>query len=249
MLFYFYTEFKIMSTQKDVKRLTSQNAILRKAAADRLGLGYWGYTPKEERKITHEEIVFLFARSFQMLGFESILLIQTSFPDCIAVKDGLEKSIEFESYLSDFDHIKKTDDLSKCDYVICWEDDLDKNSYTRKSIREAGIEVIELREVWEKTKVRRLSRPFVYNKKDFEKMRVKPLKVLSAFIKSEKNFLTKQEIAKFSKIENRALGGSMTGFFQVKNRDWIIKHSPGGYKFNEKYRDVVRKVLSEADII
>jgi hypothetical protein len=50
-------------------------------------------------------------------------------------------------------------------------------------------------------------------------------------------------------FKGKALGGSLTGFFQTKKKDWLVKHSSKGYKVNEKYIDTIREVLSEAEVL
>jgi len=41
-------------------------------------------------------VVYLFSRFHEQLGFEKVLKIGSTFPDCIALKDGKEVRIEFE---------------------------------------------------------------------------------------------------------------------------------------------------------
>ena len=107
---------------EQIVSLKQRNARIRKSLRDKLGQGVWGLEEKD--KFSHEEIVFLFARVFPVFGFEFIKEVRTSFPDCICVKNDEEVAIEFESVLSDFsDHINNHD-LSKCQYIVCWEDDV-----------------------------------------------------------------------------------------------------------------------------
>ncbi len=235
--------------KKTIERLQAKQATLIKLANDNLGVGYWGLEKK--KKITHEEVVFLFARVFDSLdlGLTSIEEIRTGYPDCIANKNGKQKFIEFEPKSSQFkEHIRKKDDLKKCNYIICWEDDLDKDSPTKEKIKANGIEIKALKPLCDEFKTKKSIREFKWTEDDIRKIKLSRLKVLSAFIKADKNLLTPKEIGKLSGITGRALGGSLTGFFQEK-KERLIDHSPYGYKLNEKYKDRIKKVLVDNEII
>lgn len=131
-----------MPTQ--LKSLQQQVAIQKKIVRDKLGTGIWGLDKKEN--FTHEEIVFLFASVFPVFGIDSIKLIRTTYPDCICFKDGKEVGIEFEPSLSSFkDHINK-DDLSKCQYIVCWDNDLPLHSDIQMEIDKNYIQVLQLKE-------------------------------------------------------------------------------------------------------
>lgn len=226
--------------------LNGQIAILKKLASDKLGPGYWGLKIETDRRLTHDEIVFLFAKIHnKILDFESILCIRQEYPDCTALKDGQEKYIEFEPKSSSFNH----DDLSKCDYIICWEDDLEKHSPLKKRIKENNIEIFELKSFWQKTKVKRLSRAYEYTRRDIERMTKNKLTILKAYITEDEDLLTKDQLSKTTGIKGKALGGSIQGFLIRRQRDWLIKYTPWGYKFNKKYRALVKEVLSDFDMI
>ncbi len=244
---------KLLDLREENKRLKAQNARLRRAASDNLGADFWGL--KTNHKFTHEEIVFLFARIFQVLGFESILSIKTTYPDCTALENGQKKLIEFEPYLSNFrDHITKKHDLSKCDFIICWKDDLEKHSYIKKQILDNKIEIIELKTIWQKIKVKKPKVPFCWSREDFAAPRYgkNKLKVLSAFIIAGKKLLTKQEIGKIIEKKGTGLGGSLKGFSEENKkgkRDFVVKYTPKGWKLNERYRNIVKEVLSDFEMI
>ncbi|MGY5872512.1 MAG: hypothetical protein RTV72_09720 [Candidatus Thorarchaeota archaeon] len=70
-----------------------------------------------------QEVVFLFAQLYQKLGIGSITKVQTKYPDVQAMdKKGNVLKIELELLASNFlDH---DHDPTKCEWVVCWEDDL-----------------------------------------------------------------------------------------------------------------------------
>lgn len=111
-----------MESKKE-RSLQAQVARLKAISRDKLGEGIWGLK-KTKDKFTHEEIIFLFSRIFNALGFDYIKEIRTEYPDCICVRENKEVGIEFEPILSSFaDHIQKHD-LNSCQYIVCWKDDL-----------------------------------------------------------------------------------------------------------------------------
>ena len=69
-----------------------------------------------------QEVVFLFSKLHRDLGFPYIKEIRQAFPDAIALdENNEEKRIEFKVFASDFDY-----DPKGCDFIVCWENDLDK---------------------------------------------------------------------------------------------------------------------------
>ena len=51
--------------------------------------------------------------------------IQREFPDAAVIdKSGEVKQVEFELFASNF--IAHNHDADKCDYIVCWENDLDE---------------------------------------------------------------------------------------------------------------------------
>ena len=70
---------------------------------------------------THEEMMFLFSKMHEKIGFPYILKIQTAYPDVEALdEDRTVKKIEIETFASQFDH-----DPKGCDFIVCWENDLE----------------------------------------------------------------------------------------------------------------------------
>lgn len=70
---------------------------------------------------THEEMVFLFAKLHDKVGFPYIKQVQSAYPDvCALDRDGKERKIEIEVLASQFDHQPKG-----CDTIVCWENDLE----------------------------------------------------------------------------------------------------------------------------
>ena len=86
------------------------------------------FEPKNE-----QGVVYLFARLAEQLGVK-VELVQTRFPDCVALKDGKRIEIEFEFRSRNYDHPRP------CDWLVCWRHDW------------AGIpaqmQVVELRRVF-----------------------------------------------------------------------------------------------------
>lgn len=229
-----------MPTQ--LKSLQQQVAILRKVVQDKLGTGIWGLDKKET--FTHEEIVFLFARVFPVFGIDFIKEIRTTYPDCICVRDGEEVEIEFEPLLSSFkDHINNKE-LSKCQYIVCWKNDLPLHSNIQKEIDKNDIQVLQLKEFYEANVVKDRIKSVVWTRKDIMRLRTNQLKVLSAFIDLDKEILTNDEIRNHIKIEGKPLGPVLASF--TKNLDWLIrKHHSGGWQFNMTYKQEVIDTLKK----
>ena len=95
------------------------------------------YEPTNE-----QEVVVLFFRMMEKLGFTKIVKIQTQFPDAyVEYKDGSIKKVEFEYVSSNFlTHLKNEKHFKTkgCDYVVCWKIDISLPSY---------IKIIELSSV------------------------------------------------------------------------------------------------------
>jgi len=73
-----------------------------------------------------QEVVYLFAVFHRELGFSYIIKIRNEFPDALVMdKDREVKRIEFEVRASDF--VQHKHDKKRCDYIVCWENDLENN--------------------------------------------------------------------------------------------------------------------------
>lgn len=84
---------------------------------------------------THEEMIFLFSKLHDKIGFPYITKIQTAYPDVLVlIDDKTIKRIEIEIYASQFDH-----DPKGCDFIVCWENDLE-------SVPEDWPEIIQLKD-------------------------------------------------------------------------------------------------------
>ena len=84
---------------------------------------------------THEEIMFLFSKMHEKIGFPYITQIQTAYPDVLAIdSDRKVRRIEIENFASQFDH-----DPKGCDYIVCWENDLE-------TVQEGWPEIIQLKD-------------------------------------------------------------------------------------------------------
>jgi len=231
-----------METNESIS-LRQQNARLRKAVKDKLGPGIWGLD-KGGENLTHEEIVFLFARVFPAFGIDYIKEIKTNYPDCICVKGDKDIRIEFEPLLSAFqDHINK-DDLSKCQYIVCWMNDLSPYHNIQEEIDKNNITIIELKQLYEEGRVRSRYKSLEWSKKDFERLGTNKLKTLYAFIDLNKDRLTKAEIGDYIGIHGRGLGGVIGTF--TKNKDWVVREHPsGGWEFNQKYKQEVIETVKK----
>ena len=225
--------------------LKQQNARLRKAVKDKLGKGVWGLV-KSNDKFSHEEILFLFARIFQTFGIDHIVEIRTNFPDCKCIKDGEQIAIEFEPILSNFQDHVSNDDLSKCQCIVCWEDDLGVHSHIREEISKHNIQVIQLKQLFEEGKVKKRTQSIQYTDKDFRKMTLNKLKLLYAFVSQDKEILTSEEISNFTGIKGKSLGGVIGGFSPMK--DWIVRQHPKGWEINDKYKQKIIKNIKELKI-
>ena len=71
----------------------------------------------------HDEIIFLFSKLHEKVGFPYIIRIQTDYPDILAIDtERKQVTIEIETYASQF----KGHDPKGCDYIVCWENDLNE---------------------------------------------------------------------------------------------------------------------------
>lgn len=87
-----------------------------------------------------QELIFLFALLHQELGFPYIMKVRDTFPDAeVMNKQRESKKIEFELLASSF--IQHRHDPSGCDYIVCWEDDL------QEDIPEEFPEVIAIKDL------------------------------------------------------------------------------------------------------
>lgn len=228
--------------------LESQVGRLKKVVKDTLGEGLWGLK-KDSKKFTHEEILFLFARVFPVYGIDYIKEVRTEYPDCICVKEGKEIGIEFEVELSSFrDHLTKHD-LSKCQYVVCWKDDLELYNPMREEIEKNGIEVLELQKLYEEGKVKTRKTSLVVDQALIDGLAENQLKVLKAFIDANKHLLTKDEIAEATGVHGKSLGGPLGGFMILRKSmvDWIVRKRPDRvtWEFNKKHRDKIIATLKK----
>jgi hypothetical protein len=96
------------------------------------------YSPKSE-----QEVVYLFSTLHKELGFPYILTFQTQFPDVTALDDDRTQNlIEIEFNASDF--IAHGHDKKGCDYIICWENDIDE-----EDLEEDFPKIIEIKAYFE----------------------------------------------------------------------------------------------------
>jgi hypothetical protein len=79
------------------------------------------FEPKYE-----QEVVYLFSVFHRELGFPYIIKIRNEFPDAEVIDKKKDvKRIEFEVRASDF--IQHGHDKKGCDFIVCWENDLEPN--------------------------------------------------------------------------------------------------------------------------
>ncbi len=71
----------------------------------------------------HDEVIFLFSKLHEKVGFPYIIRIQTEYPDIQAIDSEREtKTLEIETYASQF----SGHDPKDCDFIVCWENDLNE---------------------------------------------------------------------------------------------------------------------------
>jgi len=240
----------ISAKDRELRSLQQLVARLRGLTRQRLGEGVWGLEKEPTASFSHEEIVFLFARIFQALDLDTVQEIRTQYPDCVARMDDQVKYIEFEPFLSSFRPHAANDDLGMCDYIICWVDDLQPHDDLRNLLVENEIEVIELRDIYEKTRPEDTlpPLPFRYTEDDIRRLPGKKLRMLWAFARTGESFLTKEQLAEVTGVRGRGLGGALKGFTeQAKRRDWLLRQwGDGLWEFNDYYRAMVERVLRQA---
>jgi len=84
---------------------------------------------------SHDEVMFLFSKMHEKIGFPYITKIHTAYPDVLALdNDRTVKRIEIETFASQFDHNPKG-----CDFIVCWENDLE-------TVPEDWPEIIQLKD-------------------------------------------------------------------------------------------------------
>ena len=89
-------------------------------------------------------VVSLFGRYFDLLGFEKIVSIDPTYPDCTAIKNGKEVKIEFEYLSSRFlAHHTSYHNPEECDYVVCWKDDIDLKKPKTIALSEKLIKIFK----------------------------------------------------------------------------------------------------------
>jgi len=230
--------------KKKIDKLQAENRGLKAAASRTLGRGFWGLQ-KETENFTHEEIVFLFARIFNTLGFDYIKVIRTSFPDCVCIKDNAEVGIEFEIKLSGFNH----PNLKKCQYIVCWQNDLDSDSALYEEIISNNIKIIELKKKYEEGRIKNLGSHIAYSERDLIRLSDNQKLVLKAFINSKKNELKIDEMRELTELDGRGLGGALSGFTQRQKKDWLIRRKGRSiYSLNTNYRDNIEAGIREGYI-
>lgn len=92
-----------------------------------------------------QELVYLFAKFHQDLGFPYIIKISSEFPDAEVMNKNRErKTIEFELFASNFK--QHGHDRLKCDFIVCWEDNL------QEEVPEKFPEIIAIKDLIENLK-------------------------------------------------------------------------------------------------
>lgn len=75
-----------------------------------------------------QEVLYLFSVFHRDLGFPYIVKIRNEFPDAIVMGESKDvQRIEFEIRASDF--LTHGHDKHGCDYIVCWENDLEEEQY------------------------------------------------------------------------------------------------------------------------
>jgi len=240
-----------MTEEQYKKKITTLEARIRglKGAASRtLGKGFWGLK-KEKEDFSHEEIVFLFARIFNSLAFDYVKEIKVPFPDCVCIEDNDQKGIEFEVKLSDFSNHLNSPNLKKCQYIVCWENDLDSDNPLYETIKSNNIGIIELKRKYDEGKIKSLKSQLAYSDRDLLRLSDNAKKILRAFIASGKNELTRDEIKELTELQGQGLGGALSGFTQRENKEWLVRRKGRSmYSFNTNYKDKIELAIGEGYI-
>lgn len=85
---------------------------------------------------SHDEVMFLFSKMHEKIGFPYITKIHTAYPDVLALdNDRTVKRIEIETFASQFEG----HDPKGCDFIVCWENDLE-------TVPEDWPEIIQLKD-------------------------------------------------------------------------------------------------------
>ena len=85
---------------------------------------------------SHEEVMFLFSKLHEKIGFPYITKIQKEYPDVFALDDNRKIiRMEIETYASQFEG----HDPKGCDVIVCWENDLER-------VPEGWPEIIQLKD-------------------------------------------------------------------------------------------------------
>ena len=233
-----------MRVEREILNQEQTVGILRKLVNDKYGPGIWGLK-KENEKFSHEEMLFLFSRIFQAFGIDYIKEVRQTFPDCICIKADKEYTVELEPELSSFkEHINNPNhDLSKCNCIVCWKDDLDHYNNMRQKIDKNNIEVYELEKYYEENKIKDRFKSYEWKRKDFRKIPKNKLLILRAFIVSKEDILSTDHISKSAGIKGKALGGPL-GNLGAHKEPLVTKH-PDGWQLNKKYRENIIEVLKE----
>ncbi|MEM2910138.1 MAG: hypothetical protein QXO01_03625 [Nitrososphaerota archaeon] len=107
--------------------------------------GPLGKIPLLYEPVNELGVVLLFGMYHRELGFPYIIKVQQTFPDMIALdEEGNYCRIEFEYRSSTF--IQHGHDISGCDYIICWVDDLEGGSPIKEKVISLKEEIFEERE-------------------------------------------------------------------------------------------------------
>ncbi len=238
----------------ELRHFKTENAALKAELNEKLGKGYGGLK-KNNDTFSHEEIVFLFARVFNYLGFDSIKEIRTPYPDCICIRDDKEVTIEFEPLLSAFrDHLNK-DDISECQYIVCWDNDTKRFDAVSVAVDKHNIVVIKLKEVYKELATRKKRFTWIYNETFFRNLHTNQKELLKVYIETKKDILSIDEIRDYTKLAGRGLGGFLSGFTQTEKYrgDYLIRKQRGkkkftSYELNPKYRSIISKLIENGDI-
>lgn len=108
----------------------------------------------EEAPVNEQGVVFIFAKTHQLLGFPIIERPQQEFPDCrsTCIRTGVLTRVNIEFKYNCAASFKKRRTIEKyqeqkINYLICWINDSPKNT---AMFARAGIEVISLKDELEK---------------------------------------------------------------------------------------------------
>lgn len=161
-----------------------------------------------------QEVVMLFGQLLDYLPRPlAIEYVQTGFPDCKAVdtETGEPVWIEFKLYSSFYDRVYKKR-LEKCDWIVCWSNDLEVEQLNGRAI--VALDAIVDRQP---------TRSFILNRRPPGSSQSEYFQLRIGGLSAQHQFVIRQ-LLDFAKIENLPVEWPKTnGAFTVRNGIELFK--------------------------